>query len=706
MRIVYLMLAAGMALVMAITWNRVGGMAAGDGAGAVDHTNPPGLAWASNRVRAGGGIAAHGDAGQLFSNDPVRGAVRSGASNWRPVKVSEAHALQAIADGVMSIQAPDGQMIRLRYERHFEHADGNWTWVGREVGAAPGAETVLTFGEKAVFGLIRHGNSDLRLTTEAGSVWLVETDGSGFDASRVAASARDFLVPDGLPAALASRALGSIQSAAVAGGVELIATPPATQALAWTPTTVDILVGYTAGFADRLGGQSQAQTRLTFLVDLANQAYLRSGLNAQIRLVKTLRVDYPDATSNDAALMALTGVYCEPDPNGNVYVPDWRLGCTTVQRPAALQPLVDARETYGADLLVMVRKFEDPENASCGAAWMLGGQQTPIDAGSSGFGVSVVSDSSGDMFPDNAHTCPELHLAHELGHNMGQQHDVLTARETDDTDGDGNTLDPEEYGAHPDSFSYSTDGTGNDMFTIMSIRRAGQTQYRVFANPSLNTCGNAPCGVVGQADNVRSMGQTMAAVAAFRATQVEFWDVSGDYWAFDAIRRLANADVTQGCGTAPPLYCPDTPVTRDQMAVFLLRGRHGGAYIPPQVATSRFADVPNGFWALSWIEQLAQEGITSGCGMNPLVYCPTASVTRDQMAVLLLRAKYGANYVPPPATGVFADVPLSHWAAPWIEKLAADGITDGCMTAPKAYCPASAVTRDEMAVFLVRTFGL
>jgi hypothetical protein len=95
-------------------------------------------------------------------------------------------------------------------------------------------------------------------------------------------------------------------------------------------------------------------------------------------------------------------------------------------------------------------------------------------------------------------------------------------------------------------------------------------------------------------------------------------------------------------------------------------------------------------------------GITSGCGK--FNYCPNADVTRAQMAVFLLRAKHGAGYSPPPATGVFDDVDLSHWAVHWIEQLAAEGITSGCGNGN--YCPDAVVTRDQMAVFLVRIFGL
>ena len=99
---------------------------------------------------------------------------------------------------------------------------------------------------------------------------------------------------------------------------------------------------------------------------------------------------------------------------------------------------------------------------------------------------------------------------------------------------------------------------------------------------------------------------------------------------------------------------------------------------------------------------MATEGITGGCGGGN--YCPETPVTRDQMAVFLLRAKYGSGYAPPSATGIFTDVPTTHWAASWIEQLSAEGITGGC--GGGNYCPATVVNRAQMAVFLVRTFNL
>ena len=179
-----------------------------------------------------------------------------------------------------------------------------------------------------------------------------------------------------------------------------------------------------------------------------------------------------------------------------------------------------------------------------------------------------------------------------------------------------------------------------------------------------------------------------------------FADAAPGYWSFPFVEALARAGITAGCGGDN--YCPTAPVTRAQMAVFLERGVNGSGYNPPAATGTVFEDVGAGDFAANFIEQLYADGITAGCGNGN--YCPGATVTRSQMAVFLLRAKYGAAFDPAPATGIFADVAPGSFAAAWIERLAADGITAGCGNGN--YCPNSEVTRDQMAVFLVRTFGL
>ncbi len=179
-----------------------------------------------------------------------------------------------------------------------------------------------------------------------------------------------------------------------------------------------------------------------------------------------------------------------------------------------------------------------------------------------------------------------------------------------------------------------------------------------------------------------------------------FDDARPGYWAFTFIEALARAGISSGCGGSN--YCPADPVSRAQMAVFLERGMNGSGYAPPAATGAVFGDVAASDFAAAFIEQLAADGITGGCGGGN--YCPAAPVTRAQMAVFLLRARYGPGYSPPAATGMFADVGPNEFAAAFVEQLAAEGITGGC--GGGNFCPQASVTRAQMAVFLVRTFGL
>jgi hypothetical protein len=218
-----------------------------------------------------------------------------------------------------------------------------------------------------------------------------------------------------------------------------------------------------------------------------------------------------------------------------------------------------------------------------------------------------------------------------------------------------------------------------------------------FSWPSSRLYSNTPSGA--RAIQIGLSGLVMTATVGTQA----FADVPQSYWAWSQIEALNNSGITNGCGSGN--YCPANNTTRAQAAIFLLRGKYGSGYTPPP-ASGIFADAPTSYWAVNWIEQLYNEGITNGCATRPLSYCPERNVTRAEMAVLLLRAKYGRGYTPPAATGIFADVPTAYWAAAWIEKLYADGITSGCGTSPLRYCPEANVPRAQAAVFLVRTFNL
>ena len=178
----------------------------------------------------------------------------------------------------------------------------------------------------------------------------------------------------------------------------------------------------------------------------------------------------------------------------------------------------------------------------------------------------------------------------------------------------------------------------------------------------------------------------------------DFSDVpSSHQFYFHVIKLVANG-ITAGCAT-PGAYCPLNSVTRAQMAVFLLKSKHGQCFVPP-ACTGVFPDVPCSNPFAPWIEQLAEEGITGGCGGGN--YCPGNPVIRQQMAVFLLKALHGSTFVPPPCSGDFGDVPCPSQFADWIEQLAAEAITGGC--GGGNYCPLNPVRRDQMAAFLYNTF--
>jgi hypothetical protein len=170
------------------------------------------------------------------------------------------------------------------------------------------------------------------------------------------------------------------------------------------------------------------------------------------------------------------------------------------------------------------------------------------------------------------------------------------------------------------------------------------------------------------------------------------------------VHGLAGAGITAGCGAGN--FCPEGMVTRGLLPVWLLLARNGPDYRPPAATGVLFADVPAESFGADFVEQFYRLGITAGCATNPLRYCPSTPVTRAQMSVFLLRTLEGPGYTPPPATGLFADVPAANPLAPWIEEIFHRGITAGCGTAPLRFCPSGNVSRGQMAVFVTRTFGL
>ncbi len=115
-----------------------------------------------------------------------------------------------------------------------------------------------------------------------------------------------------------------------------------------------------------------------------------------------------------------------------------------------------------------------------------------------------------------------------------------------------------------------------------------------------------------------------------------FSDVPNSHPQFRYIQKLAELGFTTGCGNGR--YCPDRLITRGELAVFLIRAgaRIGPGAVIPHPAKPFFRDVPEGAPFFPFIQKLRQWGATSGC--NATDFCPSASVTREQAATLIVRA--------------------------------------------------------------------
>lgn len=453
-------------------------------------------------------------------------------------------------------------------------------------------------------------------------------------------------------------AAGTLRTAPPVSSITATPAPPAGSGRSLDAPTdsgrlIDIMIVWTPAAQSAAGGLAAIQNLAQAAVDSANAAYLNSGIAQRLRLVHRQQVTYGER-SNCAG--------------GNAF--DCALDDITAEGDGYMDDVHVLRDQHGADLVALFIH----NSSYCGLAWL---PWTP----SPDLGFSIT-----------AHACAvgNKSFAHEVGHNMGAHHDPSYA---------------DAAGPKPYNRGYISPQL--DWRTVMSYPGAcgGCARVAFFSNPKL-TFDGAAMGTPGLSNNAQVLNTTGKAIAAYRTTSPlhpvpqRFDDVPRDAPMFGDIEFFAQAEMTSGC--APGLYCPDAPVTRRQMAAFIERASRASNWTPP-TASSTFDDVVEGSPFAGHIEALRNDGITLGCTSS--TYCPESSVTRAQMSVFVLRARCGANYAPAaPSSPTFADVPLSHPFASYIEKMHALGITEGCATSPTRFCPDSTVSRAQIAAFIQRAY--
>jgi len=165
---------------------------------------------------------------------------------------------------------------------------------------------------------------------------------------------------------------------------------------------------------------------------------------------------------------------------------------------------------------------------------------------------------------------------------------------------------------------------------------------------------------------------------------------SNPHW--KAVQLLAAHEVMQGYSDVQ--FGIGDPLLRMWAAVLITRLFDISVSNPPPFPT--FQDVPASHPAYAEIEALVKEGMTSGCSLNPPLFCPEGSLTRAELATFVIRG-LGLDPDNAPGAPYFNDLPGpgSHWSFPFVQLIYQLGLMEGCT--PTNFCPDQPVTRGETA---------
>jgi Metallo-peptidase family M12B Reprolysin-like len=380
--------------------------------------------------------------------------------------------LAAKVGDTFEFAAPGRAPVVLRTEKLVLLTAGGYVWIGvDDTDAMSSRRAYISIVNNAISGFVQTRESHFELVDSRSfasveqentlSVYLL--DYAALGQSRAYGFAADAIAPPPLvqrPFWMQEEARAA--RLAAERNAELKASPS-------PQSTIDIMVAYTAGMVSRHGSQSGVVARINTLIQFANTSYTGSEVAITLNLVHTVQVSYPDSGDNGTALYQLTG------SNGQ----------TSVTIPESLSGLSTLRNTYGADLVALLRPYQNSTHGGCGVAW-IGGSNVSNIGDDAPFGFSVTS--SGNDTGGGGNFCSDSAFAHELGHNMGLMHDRANNGTTTATTPCGQFV---PCGATVYAFGYTLPST--NIGDIMSY--ATQESPR-FASPNLR-CSGTTCTIGG-----------------------------------------------------------------------------------------------------------------------------------------------------------------------------------------------------------------
>ncbi|MDM8522089.1 M12 family metallo-peptidase [Desulfococcaceae bacterium HSG8] len=304
----------------------------------------------------------------------------------------------SVAESSLEAVLPDGQAATLIRNDVVARGENNYTWSGK-IGGQEDSTVVLSVVDGAMFGYINTGTDSYLIQPEDDGYHQVVTNDPN---ALLAPHGDDAIVPG--PEDLEKSVRRHVTRDTEDGSV------------------IDVLVLYTAQMQTKYG--SSLNSLIQYFADLTNQAYTNSGVGTQIRLVHTERYDNSAAWEGTDNVTAL---YHIKDSAG----------------------VTATRDLYKADMVSLLRVYSGT-GGSCGVGFLMTPDWLGNQFESAAFSVVEVR----PVNEANPYYCSELTFSHELGHNLGCDHDR-------DEGGTGYA----DGGAYDYSYGYDISG---EFATIMS----------------------------------------------------------------------------------------------------------------------------------------------------------------------------------------------------------------------------------------------